>query len=76
MSCWTGWEEAFQKHLREYNLPADIGDIHFYEKEHSGMWGYWSTDGSSDFSDTIKFQRDENGEWQGDNRDFSFIVRA
>jgi hypothetical protein len=69
MSCWTGWKEALQK-------SGDAGLIHFYEKEHNGMWGYWSMDGSLDFVDSMKFRKDGNGDWQGDDQDLAFIIRS
>jgi hypothetical protein len=72
MSCWTGWKEALQKH----GISGDAGEIHFYEKEHNGMWGYWSMDGSPDFVDSMKFRKDANGDWQGDDQDLAFIIRS
>jgi len=72
MSCWTGWMEALQKH----GLSVDARDIHFYEKEHNGMWGYWSVDGSSNFADSMNFHKDANGDWQGDDQDLAFIIRS
>jgi hypothetical protein len=71
MSCWTSWTEALQKH----NLPDGACEIHFIDKERGGMWGYWSIDGSSHFFDAVHFQKDENGDWQGDDQDLAFIIR-
>jgi len=72
MSCWTGWKEALQKH----GISGDADEIYFYEKEHNGMWGYWSMDGSPDFVNSMKFRKDANGDWQGDDQDLAFIIRS
>lgn len=74
MSCWTDWRQALQKH----GLPADVNQIYFHveDPDDSGMWGYWTIDGSLDFRNAMHFRKDGRGDWQGDDEDLAFIVRS